>query len=70
MRNFPFYSSKCDKNHLLPYQESLRLPETVEGALPFPNTALLLGTDEGNGVLYKFFSHYHGQQRLAHRNEL
>lgn len=53
MRSLPFYSSKCDKIHLLPYQEHLRLPETVGGALPFLNTALPLGAAEGNGIPYK-----------------
>lgn len=53
MRNLSFYSSKCDKIHLLPHQNQLRLPETTEGALPFINTALLLGAAEGNGTPYK-----------------
>lgn len=66
-----FYSSKCDKFHLL-YQEQLRLPETVVGTLPFLNTALHLGAAEGNvtPTNASLFSHYHRQRSFAYRNEL
>lgn len=55
MRILLFYSSKCDKIH----QEQLRLPETVEGALPFLNTALVWGAAEGNGFLYNLPPSFH-----------